>query len=91
MIQVNITSENELQWIENLAEWNLLKKMLSSFSKSTGLKAIIVDTQGNTLINSTDHQIKDSNFCRKIREDSIGIKKCTRSYARACTEADKYG
>ncbi|HBV85604.1 MAG TPA: AraC family transcriptional regulator [Desulfosporosinus sp.] len=91
MIQVNITSENELQWIENLAEWNLLKKMLSSFSKSTGLKAIIVDTQGNTLINSTDHEIKDSNFCRKIREDNIGIKKCTRSYARACTEADKYG
>lgn len=91
MIQANITSENELQWIENLAEWNLLKKMLRSFSISTGLRAILVDTQGNTLINSTDQEIKDCNFCHKIKEDSIGIKKCKRSYARACTEADKYG
>lgn len=91
MFQANITSENELQWIENLAEWNLLRKMLCSFSKATGLRAIIVDTQGNTLINPTDHELKDCNFCRKIREDNIGIKKCKRSYARACAEADKSG
>ncbi|AET68573.1 response regulator containing CheY-like receiver domain and AraC-type DNA-binding domain [Desulfosporosinus orientis DSM 765] len=84
MIQTNITFENELQGIENLAEWNLLKKMLCSFSKSTGLKTIIVDTQGNTLFNSTDHEIKDCSFRRTIREESIGIKKC--NGIKVCTQ-----
>ena len=90
MVQANITSEKEFQWIENPLEWNLLEKMLCSFSKATGLKAIIVDTQGNTLF-SADHEIKYCSFCRKIRENVAEIKKCKRSYARACTEADKYG
>ena len=90
MNQANITPEKESQWLEELVGRNLLEKMLCSFSKSTGLKAILVDTRGNTLI-STDREIKDCNFCRKIRSDSSGIRKCQRSYARACTEAAKYG
>ncbi|WP_068964478.1 PocR ligand-binding domain-containing protein [Desulfosporosinus sp. BG] len=90
MNQANITPEKESQWLEKLVGRNLLEKMLCSFSKSTGLKAILVDTQGNTLV-STDHEIKDCSFCRKIRADSTGVRKCQRSYARACTEAAKYG
>ena len=90
MNQKNITPEKESQWLEELVGRNLLEKMLCSFSKSTGLKAMLVDTQGNTII-STDHEINDCSFCRKIRYDSSGAKKCQRSYARACTEAAKYG
>jgi len=67
-----------------------MNKMLCSFSKATCLKAIFVDNKGNTLI-STDHAIKDCRFCELIRGDSLGTKKCQRSYARACTEAAKYG
>lgn len=90
MSQANITPEKESQWLEKLVGRNLLEKMLCSFSKSTGLKAILVDLKGNTLI-STDHEIKDCSFCRKIRADNSGLRKCQRSYARACTEAAKYG
>lgn len=90
MNQANITPEKESQWLEKLVGRNLLEKMLCSFSKSTGLKAILVDTRGNTLV-STDHEIQDCSFCRKIRFDSSGARKCQRSYARACTEAAKYG
>jgi len=83
-------NEEESQWLEKLVGRNFLDKMLCSFSKSTGLKAIFVDKKGNTLI-STDHAIKDCHFCEIIRADSLGTKKCQRSYARACTEAAKYG
>jgi len=83
-------NQEESQWLEKLVGRNLLEKMLCSFSKSTGLKAIFVDNKGNTLI-STDHAIKDCRFCEIIRSDSRGTKKCQRSYARACTEAAKYG
>jgi len=83
-------NKEESQWLEKLVGRNLLEKMLCSFSKSTGLKAIFVDKKGNTLI-STDHAIKDCRFCEIIRADSLGRKKCQRSHARACTEAAKYG
>jgi len=64
--------------------------MLCSFSKSTGLKAILVDSKGNTLV-STDDEIKDCRFCTMIRSSQGGFSKCKRSYARACMEAAKYG
>lgn len=83
-------NQEESQWLEKLVGQNLLDKMLCSFSKSTGLKAIFVDNMGNTLI-SPDHAIRDCRFCEIIRADSLGSKKCQRSYARACTEAAKYG
>ncbi|TGE33232.1 PocR ligand-binding domain-containing protein [Desulfosporosinus sp. Sb-LF] len=90
MHEGNVPQETESQWLEKLVGRNLLDKMLCSFSKSTGLKAILVDNKGNTLI-STDHAIKDCRFCEMIRSDINGTKKCQRSYARACNEAAKYG
>ena len=83
-------NQEESQWLEKLVGRNLLDKMLCSFSKSTGLKAIFVDNKGNALM-STEHAIKDCRFCEIIKADSLGAKKCQRSYARACTEAAKYG
>ncbi len=83
-------NQEESQWLDKLVGRDLLDKMLCSFSKSTGLKAIFVDNKGNALI-STEHAIKDCRFCEIIKSDSLGAKKCQRSYARACTEAAKYG
>lgn len=83
-------NQEKSQWLENLVGQNFLDKMLCSFSKATGLKAIFVDNLGNTLI-SPDHAIRDCRFCEIIRADSLGREKCQRSYARACTEAAKYG
>ncbi|WP_206810070.1 PocR ligand-binding domain-containing protein [Paradesulfitobacterium ferrireducens] len=87
---MNITQGKGSHWLGKLVERNLLEKMLCSFSKSTGLKAILVDTQGNTLV-STDNEIQDCRFCKMIRADELGAKKCKRSYVRACIEAAKYG
>ncbi|MEL7563905.1 MAG: PocR ligand-binding domain-containing protein [Dehalobacterium sp.] len=80
----------ESHWLGKLVEKDLLEKMLFSFSKSTGLKAILVDTEGNTLV-SPEKEIKDCRFCQMIRSDGNGMKKCQRSYARAGREAAKYG
>ncbi|OLN29582.1 PocR ligand-binding domain-containing protein [Desulfosporosinus metallidurans] len=90
MNQENISQEKESQWLEKLVGRDFLNKMLCSFSKSTGLKAILVDKMGKTLI-ATDHAIKDCRFCEMIKADDTGKKKCQRSYARACTDAAKYG
>lgn len=90
MNQASMTPEKESQWLEKLVGRNVLEKILCSFSKSTRLKAILVDTRGNTIV-STDHEIKDCSFCRKIKFDSSGARRCQQSYARACTEAAKYG
>lgn len=84
------SSTGEAHWLGKLVEEDLLEKMLSSFSKSTGLKAILVDTEGNTLV-SPEKKIQDCLFCQMIRSDGNGIKKCRRSYARAGREAAKYG
>lgn len=80
----------EQSWLEELVERSLLERMLCSFSKSTGLKAILVDTAGDTLV-STDDEILDCRFCKMIRSSQAGSRKCKRSYARACLEASKYG
>lgn len=90
MNPTNVISTQESHWLGKLVERSLLEKMLCSFSKSTGLKAILVDTKGNTLV-STDNEIMDCRFCKMIRSDDLGTKKCQRSYARACLEAAKYG
>ncbi|MDP4125739.1 MAG: PocR ligand-binding domain-containing protein [Bacillota bacterium] len=89
MSQENINQVEESLWLENLVGRSFLNKMLCSFSKSTGLKAILVDSLGNTLI-ATD-EIKDCRFCEMIKADGMGKKKCQRSYARACRDAAKYG
>lgn len=90
MNQENYTQQGETHWLGKLVERSLLEKLLCSFSKSTGLKAVLIDTEGNTLV-STDHEIKDCRFCQMIRSDKLGVKKCKRSYARAGREAAKYG
>lgn len=84
------TSIDGVNWLGKLVEKDLLGKMLSSFSRSTGLKAILVDTEGNTLV-SPEKEIHDCRFCQMIRADSNGLKKCRRSYAKAGKEAAKYG
>ncbi|WP_407309510.1 PocR ligand-binding domain-containing protein [Desulfosporosinus sp. SB140] len=90
MQQEDLNQEEESLWLEKLVGREFLNKMLCSFSKSTGLKAILVDNQGNTLI-TTDDKIRDCRFCEMIKSDSSGRKKCQRSYARACRDAAKYG
>ena len=85
-----MTQEMVSQWLGRLVEKDVLQKLLRSFSKSTGLKAVLVDVDGSTIV-TPDQEIKDCRFCQMIRGDEGGTKKCQRSYARAGKEAAKYG
>lgn len=82
--------DRKTDWLWDCIEKDVIEKMLCSFSKSTGLKAILVDDSGETIV-STDHEIKDCRFCQMIRSDEQGARKCKRSYARACKDAATYG
>lgn len=90
MNQDEIDQIQEKQWLGSLVERNVLDKLLCSFSKSTGLKAVLIDSEGNTM-SSNDHEIPDCRFCQMIRADEQGSQKCRRSYAKAGREAAKYG
>ncbi len=71
-------------------EKSFLEKTLHSFSVFSGLKALLVDDNGVTLV-STENQVPDGRFCKLIKDDPEGHRKCCRSYARAGREAAKYG
>ncbi len=77
-------------WLDSGDEKTSLEKTLRYFSVVSGLKAELVDDCGVTLV-STENQVKDCAFCRLIKKDPIGRRKCCRSYARANREAAKYG
>ena len=77
-------------WLTDSEEKAFLEKMLHSFSVFSGLKALLVDDSGATLV-STENQVTDCRFCKQIKADPDGHRKCCRSYARAGREAAKYG
>ena len=79
-------SERLCQFVDK----EVLEKLLRSFSRSTGLKALLVDEEGKTMITPSEG-ITDSYFCQMVHSDAKGIEKCRRSYARAGLEASKYG
>ncbi len=68
----------------------ILDKILSSFTKATGLRAVIVDRDGKNIISSREFP-DDCEFCTIVRSSEEGCKKCRESYARAGRESAKYG
>ncbi|MDS1030191.1 PocR ligand-binding domain-containing protein [Bacillota bacterium LX-D] len=88
-MEEQIVNESQLEFLE-VAEIKVLQQILRSFSKATGLRAFIVDAQGEILVTS-EGQDKYCDFCKLVRASSCGISKCKRSYARAGFEASKYG
>lgn len=63
-------------------------KVLSSFTKSTGLYIECVDMDGKTFYNAEGSQICD--FCSYVRKQESGNKRCEKSYKKACKEAVKW-
>ena len=68
----------------------VLQKILRSFKKATGLRAVVVNTKGEERIVPAEFP-KDCNFCQRIRKSTKGLEKCQESYERAGIEAAKYG
>lgn len=83
-------SNEDLHWLGESEEIASLEKTLHYFSVFSGLKAELVDDHGVTLV-STENQVPDCRFCKMIKSDPEGKRKCCRSYARAGREAAKYG
>lgn len=68
---------------------DVLLRILSSFTAATGLNAIIVDSDGRTILPTNyDH---DCTFCSVIKQDPVGCNKCRGSYARAGKQAAQFG
>jgi len=89
MMTRNVGNQNNIKFHE-VAEIPVLKKVLSSFSKATGLRAFVVDPQGETLVTSEENE-EYCSFCNLVRSSPEGVEKCKRTYARAGLEASKYG
>ena len=77
----NVGNPNNIKFHE-VAEISVLKKVLSSFSKATGLRAFVVDPQGETLVTTEENQ-EYCNFCNLVRSSPKGVEKCKRTYAQA--------
>lgn len=83
-------SNESTQWLDDSEEKASLEKMLQYFSTFSGMKVNLVDDRGITLV-STENSVPDCRFCKLIKSDPEGRRKCHRSYARANREAEKYG
>ncbi len=76
--------------LKSLIGEDILQKVLGSFKKATGLRAIIVNSKGDGRIVPAEFP-EDCQFCKLVRGSSKGLEKCKRSYAQAGKEAAKYG
>lgn len=76
--------------LQELTDIGFLRQILFSFSKATGLQAVIVDSEGDILV-TPEGKEDYCEFCQMVRKSPKGIFKCRRSYARAGIEASKYG
>lgn len=65
-----------------LADRDVLLKVLEIFNSSTDLNAFIVDLEGNPLV-SGKHPLESCSFCKIIRKDPKMKMRCSEAYARA--------
>ena len=69
----------------NYLDQEYMEKLLTNFSKATGLFIEAVDVYGKTFFTPKD--IEMCEFCSYIRSNEEAIKKCEQSYRKACQEA----
>lgn len=80
---------NQIQ-LQNIVNVNELAKVLNSFVLSTGLKAVFVDTKGNSTF-IPDASQDYCTFCKIIRSDPEGLERCTLSMMKAGKLASQLG
>ena len=72
----------------NYLDQEYMEKLLTNFSKATGLFIEAVDVYGKTFFTPKD--IEMCEFCSYIRSNEEAIKKCEQSYRKACQEAFRW-
>lgn len=75
---------------KEIADLDVLRNILLSFSKATGLRAYIVDREGELLVTSRKRQ-RFCSFCQLVRSSKKGESNCKRSYAQAVRQASQFG
>lgn len=68
--------------LQDLAEKDIITKILETFNYATDLTAVIVDLEGNPVL-LPDDQLQTCEFCRIIRQNRESRKRCSEAYARA--------
>ncbi|WP_455542341.1 PocR ligand-binding domain-containing protein [Intestinibacter sp.] len=72
----------------NYLDQEYMEKLLTNFSKATGLFIEAVDIYGKTFLTPKD--VSMCEFCSYIRSNEEGVKKCEKSYQKACKEAFRW-
>ncbi len=76
--------------IEEILDHSVMRHILDSLTKATGLRSVIVNTLGEELLEPLGVQ-EECTFCRTIKRTAGGYDKCRGSYMRAGREAAKFG
>ncbi len=78
------------QLLQEMVRPEVLERILTSFSRATGLRAVLVGHDGQVQLTPAGLE-QSCGFCREIQSIPLGRQKCCLSYARAGAEAVKYG
>ncbi|NPV28643.1 MAG: AraC family transcriptional regulator [Firmicutes bacterium] len=73
--------------MHRLVERQFLQRLLNSFTTAANLHVSFTDVDGNCLLSSEQGE---SDFCKLIKSNSLGLARCRGSYARAGKEAAKW-
>ena len=76
--------------IEEILDHNVMRHILDSLTKATGLRSVIVNTLGEELLAPLGVQ-EECAFCQAVKGTAGGYDKCRGSYMRAGREAAKFG
>lgn len=92
IVKANINDSSSRTRLLQLVEKDTLKKLLSAFTKATGLTANIVDIEGRSIFSKEDAQ-QNCQFCQKIwqLQREKGLYRCKGAYARAGKQAALFG
>lgn len=73
----------DLLSLQQLADPAVLKRLLSSFTEATGLRAVILDTALEPVIGVEDYTYH-CRFCQLVNSVSEGAERCRETYRHAC-------
>ena len=76
--------------IEDIIDIKELKNMLNWFVLATGLGALLVNPEGEPIIVPDEYEGQCS-FCKVIRSDPEGVRRCNQSMSYAGKQASKLG
>ncbi len=77
--------QKNISKIENIIRW-----LLDSYYRATGIKAIFIDSKGEIVLSSTSNGFL-CNICRMIQSTEEGEKRCLETFHNSVLKSNEYG